>query len=244
MDLSLIITTYNYEKYIENCVESCLNQQNHSLKYEIIIIDDGSTDNTSKLLAKMSDDRISVYEIDNCGIEKASNYGIARSRGRYIVRVDADDCLMPQYINSVQRYLGKGHAFIYPNYNVIDGTGKLVQEFRLPSFNKSEIFKRGDFLATGTVYDCKFFDKHSFYNCDKINSGLENYELILRLINKNFSGFHISLTLFNYRRHSHNMSYLKQKKIIDNGNALFLAEGWGKFSSNKFHPYGLKVPGK
>jgi glycosyltransferase involved in cell wall biosynthesis len=241
MDLSIIITTFNYEQYIEKCISSCLNQTDHDLTYEIIVVDDGSEDNTSIILNNICDENVRVYKINNSGIEKASNFGLSVSSGKYVVRVDADDCLLPSFINSIQRFLGKGHAFIYSDYAVIDRVGELVQEIKLPKFDKNEIFQRGDFLATGTVYDTKFIDKNKFYNCNEINSGLENYELILKMICKNFTGFHIPLNLFNYRRHSQNLSSLKQKKIIANGKALFLREGWGSFTTNKYHPYGLKV---
>lgn len=244
MDLSIIITTFNYERFIENCIFSCLNQNDHQLTYEIIIVDDGSIDNTAKILDNICDEKIHVFKINNSGIERASNFGISRSHGRYIVRVDADDSLRPSFINGIQRYLGKGYAFVYSDYNIINCEGEFVKDFKLPKFKKTEIFQRGDFLATGTVYDTKFIDKNNFYTCNKMNSGLENYELILKLLCKNLTGFHIPLNLFNYRRHSQNLSSLKRKKIIANGKALFLKEGWGDFTTNKYHPYGLKVSDK
>ena len=50
MDLSIVVTAYNYERYIAECLSSCLEQKNHKLNYEVIVIDDGSTDATSEIV--------------------------------------------------------------------------------------------------------------------------------------------------------------------------------------------------
>ena len=123
MDLSIIITTFNYERYIENCISSCLNQIDHELTYEIIVVDDGSIDNTANILDNICDEKIRVFKINNSGIEKSSNFGISRSHGKYIVRVDADDSLRPSFINGIQRHLGRGYAFVYSDYNIINSAG-------------------------------------------------------------------------------------------------------------------------
>ena len=75
MDLSIIILAYNYEKYIKECIDSCVFQKDPKLKYEIIIIDDGSTDNTKEILSKINDKNIHVHTTKNQGIEIAANLG-------------------------------------------------------------------------------------------------------------------------------------------------------------------------
>ena len=91
MDISIVITTYNYQHYIQQCLESCL-EQNTDLDYEVIIVNDGSTDKTQEILDKFKDqERLTLIEIQNSGIEKASNKGFLYAKGEFIVRLDADD---------------------------------------------------------------------------------------------------------------------------------------------------------
>lgn len=96
--ISIIIPAYNVELYIEECLLSIIKQTYKNI--EIIVIDDGSTDKTSKLLDNISlkDDRICVIHKKNEGVSIARNTGIELSKGDYLVFVDADDYLAPDYI--------------------------------------------------------------------------------------------------------------------------------------------------
>lgn len=88
-DISIIIPAYNAEKYIDKCIESIINQTKKEL--EIIIINDGSTDNTEKIIKKYSDKRINYYKNKNQGIGKTRNFGIKKSTGKYLMFIDSDD---------------------------------------------------------------------------------------------------------------------------------------------------------
>ena len=89
--VSIIIPAYNCEKYIFECLESVINQTYSNL--EIIIIDDGSTDNTSEICQRFEkiDNRIIYTWQENSGVSKARNKGIDLAKGKYIVFIDADD---------------------------------------------------------------------------------------------------------------------------------------------------------
>ena len=241
MDLSIIVTTFNYELYLEECLASCIEQDVCGLDYEIIIIDDGSTDNTSKILSQSFPPNVRVYSIKNSGIEQASNYGFLNSNGDYIVRVDADDILLPGYLASMEEHLTENHGFFYPNYQVINQSGNLIREIELPEFDRKEIQHRGDFLATGTLVKSELIKRLNGYRTDIRSSGLENYDFILKILKLGVIGRHVPEILFGYRRHGGNMSDLKKKQIIQNGKDLFMENGLGRFQTNEFHPYGLKV---
>ena len=89
--ISVVVPVYNVEKYLEKCVNSIVNQTYKNL--EIILVDDGATDNSGKLcdeLAKI-DNRIKVYHKENGGLSDARNYGVERATGDYIGFVDSDD---------------------------------------------------------------------------------------------------------------------------------------------------------
>ena len=241
MDLSIVITTFNYKQYILECIDSCLDQKPHHLQYEIIVVDDGSTDDTPNILSKLTSKRLRVFRINNSGIEKASNYGFSRAIGKYLVRLDADDLLTPIFCQVAEKILHSRHGFYYSDYNVIDSKSHVLSQMRLPKFCMDEIVSRGDFLATGTIYDADLIRQVGGYSTRRVNSGLENYELVLELLDRGVQGFHIPIPLFCYRRHSLNLSEIKTQQIIENGKILFEERKLGRFRSNQYHPYGLEV---
>ncbi len=241
MDVSIVITAYNYADYLEQCVTSCLLQNNSLLEYEVLIVDDGSTDQTPEVLKKFSDSRLRIFRIDNGGIEKASNFGFEKSRGKYIVRVDADDIIFSNYLCEMQRHIHDEFGFFYSDYFVINSSSAVAEEVSLPEFNIEEILQRGDFLATGTLYSRKLISDFGGYSTSIKNSGLENYELIIRLIKSGVKGKHIPCCLFGYRRHASNISIAKKTQIISNGVTLFTSMGLGSFKTNQYHPFKLKV---
>lgn len=237
MDLSIIITTHNYALYIEECLNSCLLQDDPYLDFEVIVVDDGSTDETSYILEKLNNKKLRKFRIENSGIEAASNFGFGKAKGKYLVRVDADDMLLPNYLDCIRKYLVKDFGFYYSDYEVINGDGKVVGEMKLPTFNVDEIRGRGDFLATGTVYSADILKSFRYYSEKIKNSGLENYDLILRMLAGGVVGKHIPNILFRYRRHNLNISISKYDQIVSNGDALFKRLGLGAYVTNEYHPY-------
>ena len=91
MKFSIIIPAYNIANYLDNCVQSVLNQSYEN--YELIIVNDGSTDNTGKIADKflLKSNKVSVIHQTNGGASKARNNGIKNSTGDYILFLDGDD---------------------------------------------------------------------------------------------------------------------------------------------------------
>jgi len=239
MDVSIVVTAYNYGRYIDECLNSCLGQKGTDLEYEVIVVDDGSTDDTSALLAFRTDPRLRVLRIENGGIELASNQGFAEARGRFIVRVDADDVLEMEYLAFMEPILDQSFGFCYSDYTIIDSDSVVQEVVRLPEFDPVEVMARGDFLATGTLYPAELLHYHGGYATQTRNSGLENYELIIKLIATGAKGLHVAAPLFKYRRHRINMSATRTESIIAYGRALFERNGLGTFRTNQYHPYKL-----
>ena len=170
MDLSVIIINKNYKKYIENCISSCQRQKTKYL-YEIIVVDDGSTDGSLKLIEKFKNPNIRIFKTKNKGIEKASNLGFKKSSGKFIMRVDSDDYLRNNCIEILINLMSKKkYSFIYSDYFLINEKKK-IRRIYLPKFDRKEIFERGDFLATGTIYRKKIIQNIGYYNENKKNSG-------------------------------------------------------------------------
>lgn len=101
VDLSIIVPMYNSEKYIEECLTSIISQQTN-YTYEIILVDDGSTDNTvQKITSYLSNLNIKLIKQENSGQSVARNRALYESLGEYIMFVDSDDILLPDAIESL-----------------------------------------------------------------------------------------------------------------------------------------------
>src|SRR5215216_6593391 len=101
MKTSIIITAFNYARYIERCIRSCLNQQLiEPGTNEVIVVDDGSQDDTLAVIEKFK--RLPKFHVianqKNLGVAEAANAGIRESLGQYIIRVDADDYVSDKFI--------------------------------------------------------------------------------------------------------------------------------------------------
>jgi len=242
MDVSIVVTAFNYANFIEECLDSILDQRRSGLKYEVIVIDDGSQDQTPAILAGILDPRLRVLRTENSGIERASNAGFAAACGRFIVRVDADDVLEPDYLANISPMLKKDFGFCYGDYTIINGESVPQESVCLPDFDKAEILTRGDFLASGTLYPATLLREVRGYETSTRNSGLENYELIIRLMAMGTIGIHLAVPLFKYRRHEKNMSAERTNSIITYGHTLFKRYGLGVFRTNENHPYRKYLP--
>lgn len=110
--VSIVVPVYNVEKYLKKCIDSILNQTYKNL--EIILVDDGSTDNSGKICDdySSSDERIKVIHKQNGGLSDARNLGIDNSTGKYITFIDSDDYITNNYIEYLVTILEKNNADI------------------------------------------------------------------------------------------------------------------------------------
>ena len=108
MDLiSVVIPVYNVEKYVVQCIKSVLNQI--YTKLDIIVVDDGSTDNSGQICDRYAkeDTRIRVIHKENGGLSDARNRGIEEAIGRYIIFIDSDDYVSPNYVDNLYNLVKK-----------------------------------------------------------------------------------------------------------------------------------------
>ena len=235
VDVSFIITNYNYEQYVSDCISSCFMQKNTSLSYEVIVVDDGSVDNSLEKILKHKGCKL--LRSNNAGVEIAANLGIASANGSFVVRVDADDLISPHYLSAVQDYISTDFDVLYGNYSEIDFRGNVLCDVQIPSFDAGEIYKRGDFLATGTLYRKSTITTYGPYNSFIKNNGLENYELIIKLLLNNHNFTKVDINLFSYRHHDKNMSITRRDNIMSYGKRIFVENGLGQYKIGEYHPY-------
>lgn len=117
--ISIIIPLYNKQNFILGAVKSVLNQTYQ--EYELIIVDDGSTDNSYKAVKSLVDSRIKVYKKRNEGVSKARNFGISKSRFPYIAFLDADDYWENDYLETIILLINKypSAGMFCTGYNLI-----------------------------------------------------------------------------------------------------------------------------
>ena len=101
--ISFVITTYNSEKTIERAINSILEQKTN-LEYEIIVVDDGSNDDTKVVLAKYYD-KIKYYYKENEGVAIARNFGVENAKGEYIIFIDSDDYIKNTLLQDIETYI-------------------------------------------------------------------------------------------------------------------------------------------
>lgn len=103
MKLSIIIPAYNVEKYITKCVSSCMNQNINKGEYEIIIINDGSTDKSGKILKNLKKQysQIKIIDQSNKGLSNTRNKGLKESSGKYIWFIDSDDWIEKNCLQNI-----------------------------------------------------------------------------------------------------------------------------------------------
>lgn len=118
--ISVIIPVYNGEKYIGRMIEFVLNQTHEN--FELLIINDGSKDDTEKEVRKFADDRIKLYNKENTGVSDTRNFGVQKSIGNYIAFLDADDTICPTYLERLYIKMKEDNSdIVFCEYNkVID----------------------------------------------------------------------------------------------------------------------------
>lgn len=162
MKLSVIIPIYNVKDYLEKCIESVLNQDYKN--FELILVDDGSTDGSEQICDKYSrnNPNVLVFHQKNSGVCSARNLGIEKATGDYLCFVDGDDYLEQDYFSKANIILEKSHPKLLVNTYKIENKDNdcyLCHRIKKQSlFNKKQYIKQlllGNLFAFGPV--AKFY---------------------------------------------------------------------------------------
>jgi len=185
VQISIVIPVYNGEKYINSCINK-LQDQILKVGYEIIFINDGSVDNTEKIICEyaQNDERIRLVSQENRGVSAARNRGIKEAKGEWIVFVDVDDDIAPEYIQDISQEIEKepsSHIFVYARHyvkkdsKVID-TKKFTREELICSLLTEEIIEElgTDYLLFAVwskVYKKDFLLKNNIFFAEGLKWG-------------------------------------------------------------------------
>lgn len=135
MILSIIVPVYNVEAYLKKCLDSLLNQDLRVDTYEILLIDDGSTDASGRICDEYAQEfgNIRVFHQKNEGLSSARNHGIWEAQGRFIQFVDSDDYLTPDVLGTLIRQIEDDSLDILRfNYQNVDENGKHIDIDKTP----------------------------------------------------------------------------------------------------------------
>ena len=125
---SIIIPVYNSEKYLENCINSVLDQTEQD--YELILINDGSKDSSKKIMTDYKNkypDKIRIFNQENRGIGETRNRGIKEAEGKYIFFIDNDDTIKKDYLETYLNEAEKNDCnIVLGGYETVDENGKII----------------------------------------------------------------------------------------------------------------------
>ena len=172
--ISIIIPVYNREKEIEKCLESVINQKNIE-EIEVIIINDGSTDNSENIILNYIQNHqkidIKYIQKENEGIAKTRNLGIKKANGKYIMFVDSDDYIDKNLTEKLDKYINEDVDLIKFKLQRVDKKGNILEKVDGPVFDKisgeegfNKLYYTDLLLDSPCVYIIKkeIFEKNNF----------------------------------------------------------------------------------
>ena len=203
LDVSVIIPMYNAEAFIKDAIDSVLNQHDHGLSFEILIVDDGSKDGSAAIVSDIQDDRITLIRLSqNGGLSNARNSGLTMAQGKWIQFLDSDDRLDRRLFSEFEKVMqDEMDAFIYGIYYEYKDR-KVVQHFvkakdkrafghlscavnKIIRRNKCVRFEKG-FLFEDVIFSVEMMrqdlrlailpDVYYHYNCQNAASIIANFK--------------------------------------------------------------------
>lgn len=189
--ISVIMRTHNSEKTISKALDSLLHQNLSTDLYEILIIDDGSTDTTLDVLREYGH-KIRLVAKKRTGYIDSANIGITKSGGQYVILLDSDDYFEPSLLRELLNAIEKnGVDFVYCDYCEKNGSDGTVRKISL----KDDIFKS---VASGILFKRELLEKAGGYDEKFI---FPEYDLLIKLIRSGCKSRHVPEALFTYVRH-------------------------------------------
>lgn len=198
-ETSVVICNYNNSKYIGRAIRSCLKQSLPRNKYEIIVVDDASTDNSKEIIESFGDKVVSVFLEKNGGVANASNVGIKKALGKYIIRVDSDDYINENTLLFMSEILNWNHdiGFVYADHLKVEEDESVREHVVI---NTLDLLLRH---GAGIIFRKQYLEVLGLYKQELRNA--EDFDLLKRYIS-NFNGYHLKVPLYRYRQHGGNMT--------------------------------------
>jgi len=201
MKVTILVTNYNYDKWLRRCIRSCINQNFDS--YEIIIVDDCSTDNSKSILVDYSDNpKIKIiYNKTNLGVGGSCNVGVRSALGKYIVRVDADDYIHEDFLKCLYLYASFNNTHgVACDYQIVDNSENVVK--RLNHIEEP--------VACGILFKTDTLEYLGSYNSTLRAN--EERDLLKRFIDNGYEMNYLHIPLYRYYKHENSISTTEEYK--------------------------------
>lgn len=217
-NVSVVLTCYNGARWISEAIESILAQTYED--FELLVIDDGSTDNSKKIVASYHDHRVRYIYQKNRGFSAAVNRGIKESSGSLIGFIGQDDLWMPKKLELQARYFSehKDIGIVHSNYYVINSRERIIGviKAKVPvSSAKQEVVTRlflNNFIGFETVLvKRKCFDEVGFL--DERMVGFSDHDMWLRIAGS-FNIGYLDLLLVKKRDHGFRLSRVREETVL------------------------------
>jgi glycosyltransferase involved in cell wall biosynthesis len=228
-NVSVVIPTYNSAHLLDDALQSVLEQTYKD--FEIIVVDDGSTDNTAEVISKY-DDKLRYFRVDNGGPAKARNYGISKSTGKYIAFLDADDKWLPTKLEKQMNMFEQNPEFgmVFTENSLFDARGIYKNSLGKDRLLKGNNLAQNIFLysniGTPTVMVRKdVFDAIGLFEESMVQA--EDDNMWIRIAANYQVGF-IDGSLVQVRDHSHRLTRT-DKNLIEyvRNNITMLSSNYG-----------------
>jgi CMP-N-acetylneuraminic acid synthetase len=210
--LTVYITNYNYGHYIKQAIESVLNQSFQN--FELFIIDDGSTDNSRKIIESYESlPNVKIIFQKNKGLNITNNIALRLSNSKYIMRLDADDYLESTALEKMVNMLEDDPelGLVFPDYYLIDNENNITAEIKRHDFDEEVTMMDQPAHGACTVIRTEFLKAVGGY--DESYTCQDGYELWIKFIS-HFKVSNIKESLFYYRQHGENLTS-NESRILD-----------------------------
>jgi len=193
--ITVLVPVLNAEKYISRCIRSLLDQTLPRSEYQILVIDDGSTDKTNEVLQTYLGDIDLILLDNNRGLPTALNLGIKKSRSKYLVRVDADDYVNREFLATLKSYFSYSPPCdaVSCDYLLINDSEQIIRQASAVT----------EPIACGIMFQRDHLLRLGLYNQEF--RYLEDEEMRLRYLQV-YTISNIPIPLYRYRRHENNMT--------------------------------------
>lgn len=220
--ISIVIPCYKSASTLEETLESVLNQNNN--EWEALIINDGSPDHVEEIASKWisRDNRFKYFKKINGGLGSARNFGLKHAQGQYILPLDSDNKIRPNFTNRAMEILDGDHSLgvVYGNAK---NFGDKTDDWIVGEFDRFRMLNH-NYIDACAVIRKRLFDNFGYYDENLPYQGHEDWEFWLRILNSNYKFYYLKEISFDYRvtnssminsfddqMMSENINYIQQK---------------------------------
>lgn len=232
--VSIILSVFNGEGFLADTIKSVLCQTYEN--FEFIIVNDGSTDNSDGIIRSFSDKRIRYFPQSHIGFASALNFGLDKSTGRFIARIDADDCWVQDKLDIQIKYLEKHPEinFLASSKQIINLKGKVLVKCEPNKDMHDQELKDKICEFNCICHSSVLFNKNIIRQIGNYNTEFHNsldYEYWVRII-KNYKAHLIGKPLVKYRIHPNMLTLANSRQ--QNIESI-------RIKLNVIHTYGFKI---